>query len=423
MVRPDHTDGDHMTFDSDSRTLPWHREWASLLKNDPVAAGFIVLAFLMPFIGFVSSRAVSVLLPLFTILMAAAYLARTKDFAAFNSKAWFFIAALLALVAVTGFWAFDPGMAAERFGKIFFFTSLGLILFLLAGTSGNNGALARKALMAGTIIAVALYSWAVVTEGGLYTLLSPDSSWDAQFNAANKPANALVLLTGAIFIAAAAQGKTLGAWMLIAALFIVMFFSPSQSSLAGMAVWIAAYGIARGAPGFARQLTSLGGAALILAMPFLFAGLFALNPDRSLDWQAASLGARLDVYYAVGLQILQAPFLGHGIEAARFISDWPIEIIHMREGTFHHTHNGFLQLWLEFGLLGGALGAAGWFFFTRQVAHWSAALQPALIASLAAYFFVFSVTYGAWQSWWLSGIAMAAALTRFVARGAERDMA
>lgn len=423
MVRPDHMHGDPMTLDSDSRTLTWHREWAGLLKNDPVAAGFIALAFLMPFIGFISSRAVSVILPLFTILMAAAYFARTKNFALLRSKAWFFIAALLALVAVTGFWAFDPGMAAERFGKIFFFTSLGLILFLLAGTSGNNGALTRKALIAGSIIAIALYTWAVVTEGGLYTLLSPESGWDAQFNAANKPANALVLLAGAIFIAAAAQGKMLAAWLLIAALFIVMFFSPSQSSLAGMAVWIAAYGIARGAPGFARQLTSLGGAALILAMPFLFAGLFALNPDRSLDWQAASLGARLDVYYAVGLQVLQAPFLGHGIEAARFISDWPIEIIHMREGTFHHTHNGFLQLWLEFGLLGGALGAAGWFFFTRQVAHWSAGLQPALIASLAAFFFVFSVTYGAWQSWWLSGIAVAAALTRFVALEVERDLA
>jgi O-antigen ligase len=110
------------------------------------------------------------------------------------------------------------------------------------------------------------------------------------------------------------------------------------------------------------------------------------------------------------IEILDRPWLGHGIEAVRDFGNW---------GRVRgHPHNGILQVWAEFGLVGILLFAAGLRGLLLRVGKSPLILQPVLLAGFVAWLVVFCVGYSNWQSWWM---ATAAALVMVFA-AVERQM-
>ncbi len=103
-------------------------------------------------------------------------------------------------------------------------------------------------------------------------------------------------------------------------------------------------------------------------------------------------------------------WLGHGMDASRGFPGanekimWGIELMPL------HPHNGALQAWLELGPLGAVLAGvpallAAW--AARQTDKHGAAL---ICAVLCAYAVPWLVSYGVWQSWWISLGWLAAAI-------------
>ncbi|MBA4118334.1 MAG: hypothetical protein C0514_05495 [Candidatus Puniceispirillum sp.] len=85
-----------------------------------------------------------------------------------------------------------------------------------------------------------------------------------------------------------------------------------------------------------------------------------------------------------------------------------------------HPHNAPLQIWLELGAVGALLWAAFlasllWAVARAPLSRWALACAS---SSFAVAFFIGGTSYGAWQSWWIAALFLAAIFLRM---GASPD--
>lgn len=77
-----------------------------------------------------------------------------------------------------------------------------------------------------------------------------------------------------------------------------------------------------------------------------------------------------------------------------------------------HPHNGAIQIWLELGFIGALLAAFLSFKIIKN--FWGKAHSKKEVAyALGLYsssFTMICVSYGLWQSWWLSGLFIASTI-------------
>ena len=142
---------------------------------------------------------------------------------------------------------------------------------------------------------------------------------------------------------------------------------------------------------------------------------------------------RLNILQFVSQKVWERPILGHGFKASRRIGkvqqrayealmvktkkeiargDWDhlskLDRKKMVTISHHllplHPHNIPMQIWLELGLVGiilylGIIFGIGWIVWTwRGPPIWAAAVS----ASTASYLTVSSISFGAWQNWWIA---------------------
>ena len=72
-----------------------------------------------------------------------------------------------------------------------------------------------------------------------------------------------------------------------------------------------------------------------------------------------------------------------------------------------HTHNATLQIWLELGLAGALFAGGLVIFLVNATVHHRHAAGLALCLSALV---IANLSYGIWQSWWLAGLWLIAAL-------------
>jgi O-antigen ligase len=103
------------------------------------------------------------------------------------------------------------------------------------------------------------------------------------------------------------------------------------------------------------------------------------------------------------------PVLGYGFDAARMVGEPNAVAVGVsREVNFLHPHNGFLQVWLELGVIGVALFLSGCALASLSL-YRRAADRAALATTLATVLTVsvfWEVSFGIWQGWWLAAIGL-----------------
>lgn len=159
-------------------------------------------------------------------------------------------------------------------------------------------------------------------------------------------------------------------------------------------------------------LTMLGGRIAVLcllaatvcyfaAAPLLIQAALPALHDLLADGSHESWAVRLDIWRFAVDRILEQPFFGWGLDASRSFPD-NIEL---------HPHNGALQLWLELGAVGVALGATFWAWLFLKIAR-TAERDRTMVAAAAAtasvYLTIGGLSFGLWQEWWLALGALAA---------------
>lgn len=149
--------------------------------------------------------------------------------------------------------------------------------------------------------------------------------------------------------------------------------------------------------------------------------------EKVLDLQLLpfSFRHRLEIWHFVAERITERPLLGWGLEASRQIGNhqmsdalgWGAELLPL------HPHNAFLQIWLELGILGAASTVATMLLLLRCIGRLPASVQPLALAAYASAFSMITVSYGIWQSWWISTMMATILLVAMAVRTAPPQSA
>ena len=188
-------------------------------------------------------------------------------------------------------------------------------------------------------------------------------------------------------------------------------------------------GIAIVAPRLVRLL-ALAIPAAMLAFPLLVAQLPDARANCDLLARKTSIVHRMAIWSYTTARIAEHPALGSGMNSAKAMPPQHIDLFEhcpdlpgaaaLRDQVLLmplHPHNNLLQLWLELGAVGLALGLAqlAWLAWRAAGAAPDRFAAGAVLGAAAGLGVVASVSFGLWQSWWLAGAMLVAALAALAA--------
>ena len=331
-------------------------------------------------------------------------------------------------VLVSSPWAINPRGAA--LASLQLVALLGMGWFTLAASAGFTPEQRHRLLRilsTSVLVACAIVLSESWTDQAIFRLIY--SIYYGPDNFPRVPAMPLyktgvTVLTLVAVLVAGAQwqaGRRLTALALGAGCALAAYKSSSMAALCAL--------VAAGSLGLLAALSRKY--ALILITVLVAAG-FTLPPAASLLPSSREIVAaiplpnsalhRLVIWQFAGERILEKPVAGWGMDASRALPGgkdvvpvWSTVGEPFNQPVMPlHPHNFAVQIWLETGLIGAILFAAGLLSVLRRVGR-DRVDANVRITTFAAGFTIACISYGAWQSWWVSVVlitsAMAAAFT------------
>jgi len=335
-------------------------------------------------------------------------------------KWWFtrsrlvFIGTLLTLWAtVTLFWS--PVGRPLSLPSVAIVPVIGLLL-LAAVRQLPTPAAARVARMAmyGGLLMLALLALEVFSKGAVLRFVVPASpanlAFDQTASVVEAASRGIAVLAPMAFVYATLiytrTGKIVASAAFVAAVLAVGASTSMDAGWAAVAVGIVVFGAGMVAPRFA--LAGLFAVLMTYAAlaPVIHGQLITLELVGDFS-QRALLGTqtRVGIWQYASQLIAEKPLFGHGFDSARELA----KVAPLIPGTKYpalplHTHNGFLQIWLELGVVG--IGVVIVFMAFALRALWPLTKTPiylaVTIATIAATMFIFLVSFGVWQHWWIA---------------------
>ena len=334
------------------------------------------------------------------------------------------LALVLAWGLASGLWEETPGLAVAKTGQL---VTLGVgALILVAAARRQPELVARRSL-----------SWLC---GGLL-LTTLVIGIEAAFNLpigrtlrglpSNSPALSIlyyknVAAAGAVLVVpATCVALAWRRWLMAAVLAVSLVFcaraTHSYTSIVAITVAVACL-----LPALRWPRVSLALVAVLMLGLFTAAPLASRLPDtnylvRSVPWLPPSLMHRTAIWQFVASHVIERPLLGWGLDASRELpgGDANITMVAMYRGALVefnqqilplHPHNMALQLWLETGAVGVMLFLALLTALLRRVLAWPGRMVAVATAAVVTPLIVGMASYGLWQSWWLSCVALMASL-------------
>ena len=127
---------------------------------------------------------------------------------------------------------------------------------------------------------------------------------------------------------------------------------------------------------------------------------------------------RLLIWQFAAAKIEERPILGWGFNGSRKIPGGKDNLDASEAALPLHPHNAAMQWRLELGLLGALFGAG--LFVTATVSARRRAKgrieQAGAVAAITSAFTIAMLSFGIWQSWWMSGLFLVAGFTVLVCR-------
>lgn len=308
-----------------------------------------------------------------------------------------------------------------------------IIAFLAVCAAVRLEPAARRTLLWAIVCGMAI-AWVFTTMELVFdgVFLRYRSSYSYGLGTVMKPGNAVAVALLAPTVAALlALGRPRLALLMGAAWLAVIPFSYSEAARIGAVALAGGVLISRMAPRVGSRLMMAGLAALILATPLLL----RMIPPPQEVWDTYphlknSAHHRLAIWRFAGERIAEHPVIGWGMNSSKVMPGAEdLHIYHRSRPdgsteTFHetnlplHPHNVVVQWWLELGGIGAALGALVVWSLVRLGGNampdpWRRALAIGCVIGIMG---IFVGAYGAWQSWWLSILALAAMVLALASR-------
>ena len=339
------------------------------------------------------------------------------------------VGALLTLWAMVSLlWTPEPSIIDVARTAIVPVMGLLLVGAIQALPSTDSQRLARCAMIGG-IALLALLSLEVWTRGALVRLILPPEGiippGQKSFVVEVAARGAAVLAPLVFIFTSLIYARTSRASFAI--LFVAVAFAVTQASTMD-AAWLAVtagaivFCVALYAPRMA--LVGLFGALIAYALLAPIISTYLLTPDLvpmtgAVDMKWVGTQTRLSIWQEASRLIAEQPLWGHGFDSTRvlaktapLISGTPWSSLPL------HTHNGFLQIWLELGAVGIAAVVIMLGFTARAL--WPMTARPQhlamTLATLTSTAVIGLISFGIWQHWWLATWMLAAGLLHLTLR-------
>lgn len=333
------------------------------------------------------------------------------------------VALFIGYACVTALWSTVPAEAREQVAQFIavFVPALFFFQVLLTVRLDPQG-LARRSLMIGLALGIALFSLELLADQPLYRLTRGlDFSVTLGANSINRPAALCALFVWPLAFALWQQGWRKSAIALPLVLTALILGSSSQSASGGLLVGLGFLAIAAVSR---RAACYLAGGILVAGFLFMvpIANLLDAVGLAEVQGLPFSMGHRVMIWDFVADRVLERPIFGWGLEASRGMNnfgvappvlfDGPVELLPL------HPHNAFLQVWLELGGVGAILALVMALTILRTIRGLPQTAQLFAYPLLICGFFMSGTAYGSWQTWWMTGFLTAAALFIIVLRSA-----
>jgi O-antigen ligase len=331
------------------------------------------------------------------------------------------LAAFAVWAALSSLWSDWDGPTA---GKVLPLLALGLAFAAAAVANERAARLSIAGALATFAVLAPLLAIEATMDMPLNRIAAPHLP-EGELN--RNPGRGLVVLLAvtwpcvAALVAAGTPARRIAAGMVVVVGGTLSLQFGQLSTAIGFGVGLIAFAIAFATPALLLRVISAGLAGWMMLAPFLTPLL--VSSPRLVEAVPLSWAARIAIWRYTCEQILAQPWIGHGLDAGRAVSDRiAIRGLEMR-GVPVHPHSASLQIWFETGVVGAALVAAligfgGW-RLARGLEHDKPAAAAAA-AVLAMFGLIANVGWSVWQEWWMATLLLTAGLVGAVAaRGAR----
>jgi O-antigen ligase len=335
-----------------------------------------------------------------------------------------FLVGVLAWGAASIIWSIAPDRTLGKGIDLFAVLSGILVLFSVHRRLDSGGQKAvGMALAMGIGIACLIVLGERVSDGFLIKQVrNPVGlSTEELFSNFNRGLAVMAVLLWPALMALENQGRRLLAIGLAGLVLVTLWSLYGMAFSLALTLGVIAFVLSAVTP---RPMTKLlGGIAAIWVMMAPIAmdrGLAGIDPASMVrDHSNVSVVHRLYIWKFATEKIMERPLAGYGLGAARAVPGGqdlvaltgdPVPV----KGSLIslHTHNGPLQLWLELGFPGAALGAAGIFLLFSLAAKMNSAIARGLmVGQITTAFVIYNLSFGVWQAWWLVVLALGAFYT------------
>ena len=344
----------------------------------------------------------------------------------------FFLAAFAGWALLTWFWSITPGETLKTgmsLAATFFCAAV-----LVAGATGlneNEARIFRNALILGGVIGFLLIAFEFASNAWLsrffYGLKNKylfliEGRYTAVLNAGLA---ATVLYIGPWSLAVwkrfsrpvAATGIAFGAGLLLLSQADVVFISLLTGSVVGALTLFFTRGMLR-----ILAVVVVLGVLVAPAVPGLIRS--PIGEGQSLPFLTPSAMHRVVIWQNTVKHIRQKPVFGSGFDTSRALYGAEDKVNYFSsneagEVTWGanyepiplHPHNGFLQVWLELGAIGAVILIGLLLAVIRAIDRLvpGRVNRAASLGMATAWLTIASLSFGAWQSWWLTSVLLTAA--------------
>ncbi len=222
------------------------------------------------------------------------------------------------------------------------------------------------------------------------------------------------------------KGKTVLSVLSVIGFLCVSAFLTNRSSMLGMVVGTGILFFAYFQPVLARwALVTMIGLGCFFIVPI--STLLPLIPQEITGQLFDSALARIKIWTFTSQHILEEPLFGHGIDASKGLeTDTGTGSGFFEPGVTvvsHHPHNIFLQIWLDFGMVGALLWGGLLLILTYRVYNAHETAQPYIVAAAFCSLMMLSTTFSLLQAWWLSGHIATAVMLALLSYSLSRNAA
>ena len=335
-----------------------------------------------------------------------------------------FSSTLLVWGLASALWALDPARAIHKVGQLAVLVAAGLVLLGSARSLSTSArTTAQSALLLGLIGACALFIFEVAFQAPLSRLLvKPPADLPLLITYYNRGATvAAILMIPAVLVLGHRRGWKLAAGFAAVGM-VALAVLNSRTAVAGMILGLGVAVLALRWPKAMVRLVPVGMALLIVLMPVV-PGIALSSPERNVflrteggHYRVLSLFHRFRIWEFTVEKIEERPLLGWGLDSSRLLPGGQVKTdAGGGERLALHPHNGPLQIRVELGFP-GVLLAAGLVLAAVLRARRVETANAAMILGVAVVAItVASMSYGMWQSWWVSALWIASVLTSVVA--------